>query len=185
MERALREIAQGEYTAKAAWQLIRASLHADGLLFAKDIINALHNVAIHHHASTANIDETGEWYDISWKIAGFIDEDLPREAGRLDSIGDILRAKAIIAESSVSAKEAMQQEYVPQILSTISYYGNKAQRKVIAKELNITEPILSRIFFTMRDAGLIVREQYGDDAIFSLTELGEKFVQQTKSSTNG
>jgi len=185
MERALREMALGEYTAKAAWQLIRSSLHTDGLLFVKDIIDALFNVAIHHHVSTANIDETREWYDISWKIAGFIDEDLPREAGRLEAIGDILRTKAKIAESSVSAEEAMQQKYVPQILSITSYHGNKAQRKFIAKELNITEQILSRIFLTMQDAGLIVREQYGDDAIFSLTELGEKFVQQTKSSTNG
>jgi DNA-binding MarR family transcriptional regulator len=182
-DRALRSIARGELAPEKAWDRIRFEL-LENDSFGEKVADALFQLSFNQSISTSNIDDARKWYQITWKVAAYLEDKLPKQAGRLQAIGDIIRAKVSAAENAVTAEDALKRKYVSEVLGIIARNEGTAYRKDIADILGLKTSNMSRILQRMQDAGLVLREKHGQEAIFKITEVGSLHAKPLSEYNN-
>lgn len=168
----LKNIANGNYSPENAWEIIRKDLKENNTENAIMIVDALFHLALNENISKDNIEDARNWYNITWKVSAIIENDLPKQAGRLQAISDILRAKVSFAENTISLEEEMKRKYVSQILEIIYNNNGNIKRKDIAEKLKVKISNIYRVLQRMQDTDLITKEKYGSETILKITEIG-------------
>lgn len=169
----LRRIAEGRCDVPTAWDVISTTLKKDREMFTEQIADALFALAFDMHVSADNKECAVQWCNITLRISGYVHAVLPKQAGRLQGIADIFRAKIDCVGEKLPLKDVLKVEHVLEILEFVIETDYAVDIKSISEYMELSHIVVLKLVRTMELSGIVVQHIDSDKKTIRSTELGK------------
>ena len=99
---------------------------------------------------------------------------------RISALADLIY-RSVRTDQKATENDLLGKKHVKNILRIIHEVGGRAPRKMVLDRTSMNQANLTRVTTLMESAGLLIRQQYGREIDFELTDRGESLCEPTRN----